>query len=779
MSIRVPYPVNHTLLMALRSTALSLALTACLHPAPAQPTAASIPTAGLTRFVDPRIGTGFHGHVFMGANVPFGAVQLGPSQLSTGWDWCSGYHVSDSTIVGFAHTHLNGTGIGDLGDILLMPTTGPVRLHKGTPADPAKGVKTDWRSGYTSLFRHATEQARPGYYAVRLDRYNIGVELTATERVGFHRYTFPKAKDAHILIDLQEGVGWDRATDTYLEKLNDTTLVGYRYSKGWAPDQRIYVALVFAKPIRSLTLYQDETPVRGRSARGPRTKGVVSFATRAGDQVLVKVGVSPVSSANALANLRAEVPHWRFDQVVASADAAWNRALGRVRVETADRDRLKVFYTALYHTLTAPSIFNDRNGDYRGADGQVHTGAGFTNLTTFSLWDTYRAAHPLHTLLHPTRVGDMINSMLAIFEQQGKLPVWHLVGNETNTMPGNSAIPVVADAILKGIGGFDVSKAYQAMKASAMLDERGLNWVKQTGYIPADAEVENVAKGLEFAIDDWCLAQVARKLGQTADYAYFSKRGQYYRNYFDPQTRFMRGRVSDSTWRTPFSPFVSRHMKDDFTEGNAWQYTWLVPQDVEGLMTLQGGEGGFVQKLDSLFVAKGDLGEEASGDITGLIGQYAHGNEPSHHITYLYAYAGQPWKTADKVRYILDSLYASRPDGLCGNEDVGQMSAWYVLSAMGFYPVNPANGLYVFGSPVFDEVTLNLDAGRTFRIRVKNNSARNRYIQRMRLNGKPYTRSYLRHSDILAGGDLVIEMGDQPSRVWGVAPADRPRSMPE
>ena len=754
-----------------RSALFSCLGLACLIPGASlgQRSRAVPSVTGLTRYVDPFIGTGFHGHVFMGANVPFGAVQLGPTQMSQGWDWCSGYHYSDSLIVGFAHTHLNGTGIGDLGDVLLMPTTGPVSLTRGTIKDS--------KSGYASRFSHTDETARPGYYRVKLQRYNIDVALTATQRVGLHEYTFPTSADAHIVLDLGEGIG-DKPTETYLEKLNDTTLVGYRFSRGWAPDQRLYFAVVLAKPMQQVTFYDDQTPVSGNSSvKSIRAKGVISFTTQANEKVRVKVGISPVSSANALANIRAELPHWNFDRVAAEADAAWNRELGKVVVKTTDQNRLKTFYTALFHTLVAPSLFNDHNGDYRGTDKKVYAKANFSNLTTFSLWDTYRAANPLFTITQPRRVADMVNSMLAIFDQQGKLPVWHLVGNETNTMPGNSAMPVIADACLKGIAGIDVSRAFNAMKKSAMLDERGLKFVKAEGFIPADSLVESVARGLEYAIDDWAIAQVAKKLGNQQDYAYFSQRATAYQQYFDPETRFMRGRVSASERRTPFSPLVSRHMKDDFAEGNAWQYTWLVPQDVEGLITLFKGEEHFTRKLDSLFVIQGDMGAEASGDITGLIGQYAHGNEPSHHITYLYAYVGQPWKTADKVRYILDSLYTTRPDGLSGNEDVGQMSAWYVLSSLGFYPVNPANGAYVFGSPVFDEATLNLENGKVFRMKTVNNSPVNRYIKRITLNGKPYTQSYLLHSTILAGGELVIDMDSKPGTTWGIRPADRPRSV--
>lgn len=722
----------------------------------------------LTKYVDPYIGSSFHGHVFVGANVPFGAVQLGPVNRSEGWDWCSGYHHSDSTIIGFSHTHLSGTGIGDLGDVLLMPATGTVRPRKGNP--PQYG------SGYYSLFDHQKETVRPGYYSVWLNRYGIRAELTATERVGLHRYSFPATDSAQVIVDLREGIGWDLATKTFLQKLNDSTVAGYRYSKGWATDQRLYFTLVFSRPMKSFSLFRDTVQQPGLELEDRFVKGIAFFDLKGADSVLVKVGISPVSIENAAQNIQAEIPHWNFSQVARSANAAWNRELNKIRISTKDEARKRIFYTAFYHTLVAPSIYNDHNGDYLGTDKKVYKGASFTNLTTFSLWDTYRAAHPLFTLTQSTRVNDMINSMLAIYQQQGKLPVWHLMGNETNTMPGYSSVQVVADAYLKGYRGFDTALAFEAVKATAMGEERGLKWVKQLGYIPADSMVESVAMGLEYAIADWGIAQMAKKMGSPEDVRYFSNRGRAYRNYFDKSTGFVRGRLSQQAWRTPFSPFVSRHMKDDFAEGNAWQYTWLVPQDVEGLMALLGGEKAFLRKLDSLFLLKVDMGKEASNDITGLIGQYAHGNEPSHHITYLYAFAGQPWKTADKVRFILDSLYSDRPDGLSGNEDVGQMSAWYIFSALGFYPVNPSNGLYVFGSPVVDQATVHTGKGTTFTIDVKNNSAANKYIQRITWNGKPYTRSYLLHRDLLQGGHLVIEMGSRPSATWGVKPADRPYS---
>jgi predicted alpha-1,2-mannosidase len=724
--------------------------------------------SSLTQYVDPFIGTGFHGHVFLGANVPFGAVQLGPVNMSYGWDWCSGYHYSDSLILGFAHTHLSGTGIGELGDINFMPVIGDVRMARGKSGNPS--------SGYYSSFSHDEEKAVPGYYSVHLKRYDIKVELTATGRVGFHQYTFPASEQSKIIINMEDGIGWDLPTDTYIKKEDDTTIVGFRFSKGWAVDQRIFFTAVFSKPIKEFIVYDSTARKEGRTLTGKKVRATALFSTTKDEKIKVKVGISPVSIENAAKNIQAEIPYWNFDEIVAKADVAWNIELNKIKVKTNDTARLKTFYTALYHTMIAPSIFNDHNGDYRGTDKNIYEKASFTNLTTFSLWDTYRAAHPLFTIFQADRVNDMVNSMLAIYKQQGKLPVWHLMGNETNCMPGYSSVQVVADAYLKGFRGFDTTLAWEAVKATAMGDERGLTYVKKYGYIPADSLVESVAMGMEYSIADWGIAQMAKQMGKAEEYDYFSKRALNYQHYFDSTIKFVRGKVSNNVWRTPFSPFVSRHMKDDFSEGNAWQYTWLVPQDVEGLIRLLGGEETFTKKLDSLFIVKGDMGKEASADITGLIGQYAHGNEPSHHITYLYPYVGQPWKTADKVRYILDNLYSDKHDGLSGNEDVGQMSAWYVLSSLGFYQVNPANGVYVFGSPVMDEVTLTLKGEKTFHIIVKNNSKENKYIQAIILNGKEYTNSYILYKDIMAGGEMTIEMGSQPSITWGVSKESRPYS---
>lgn len=715
-------------------------------------------------YVNPFIGTGGHGHVFLGANVPFGAVQLGPVNISEGWDWCSGYNYADSTIIGFSHTHLSGTGIGDLGDILVMPTTGALVMNKGSLKNP----------GNFSLFSHKTEVATPGYYSVRLKRYDIQAELTASTRVGFHQYTFPATQDAHIIFDLVQGIGWDRPVTAYIKKINDSTIAGYRFSKGWAPDQRIYFAAVFSKPFKSINLFKNGEMQSGDVSMGDSIKAAVNFSTYEGERIQLKVGISPVSMENSMLDINTEMPGWDFNAVKNEATAAWNRELEKVIVKTNNAKQKEIFYTALYHTFIAPSVFNDVNGDYYGTDKEVHNNASFTNLTTFSLWDTYRCENELLTILQPERVSDIINSMLAIYQQQGKLPVWHLMANETNTMPGNSATQVIADAYLKGIKGFDIPLAYEAVKNTAMLDERGMKYVKRYGYIPADSMVESVAMGMEYAIADGCTALMAKRMDKEDDYEYFNKRAGYYKNYYDSTVHFMRGRISSTQWREPFSPFISRHMKDDFTEGNAWQYTWLAPQDVHGLIHLLGGDAAFIKKLDSLFVVKGDMGKEASNDITGLIGQYAHGNEPSHHITYLYAYAGQPWKTAEKVRFILDSLYSNNPDGLSGNEDVGQMSAWYVMSALGFYPVHPAGGMYIFGSPLFDEVRIDVGNSKSFTIMVKNNSSKNKYIQRVTLNNNNYTKSYLLHSDIMSGGELIIEMGNKPSKKWGTAITDRP-----
>lgn len=723
-------------------------------------------TTDLTKYVDPYIGTGYHGHVFLGAHVPFGAVQVGPTNYVKGWDWCSGYHYSDSIVTGFSQLHLSGTGIGELGDVLITPFTGELKTSPGTEKDPL--------SGYASKYTHQDEIAKAGYYSVVMNRYDIRVELTAAERVAFHKYTFPDAQQAHIAVNLTSGIGWDQPTMGNLTKIDAQTFTGYRFSTGWAKDQRVYFAIKLSRPVSDIKFFNNEIPITGDSVKGIKVVGVLGFSTKKGEEVFLKVGISPVSEKNALANIEAEIPGWDFGKITMNAHDRWNNELGRIKVKGKNDHDLRTFYTALYHSFTSPVLFNDFNGDYRGADKQVYTNPGFKNYSVFSLWDTYRAEQPLFTILQPDRINDMVNTMLNIYKQQGKLPIWHLMGNETDCMVGYSAVPVIADAIFKGFTGFDVSLAFEAMKASSTRDDYGMKFIREKGYIPADKEKESVSKAMEYCISDWCIAQVAKKLGKKEDYEYYSKRAVAYSIYFDKVRQFVRPVMNDGKFREPFSPFQSIHEWGDYTEGNAWQYTWLVPHDVKGLISLFGGDLPFITKLDSLFFVKGDMGEKASSDISGLIGQYAHGNEPSHHITYLYAYAGQQWKTAEKNHYIQRFLYTDKPDGLCGNEDCGQMSAWYIFSAMGFYPVNPANGTFVFGSPLFDEVTINLPGEKQFTIKVSNNNETNIYIQSVKLNGDPYSHSYLNYNDIMRGGNMEIEMGPVPNKQFGFDSKDRP-----
>ena len=716
-------------------TAAGLLLTACAQPAA---------EGNYTRFVDPKIGTGGHGHVFVGANVPFGMVQVGPTSIPQSWDWVSGYHDSDSTVVGFSHTHLSGTGIGDLFDVTVMPVVGEVTYARGEEKDP--------QSGLWSYADRTKEAVRPGYYSVPLVRYDITAEMTATERVGLHRYTFPAAEDAAVVFDLENGGCWDKATETHLEQEGDTRITGWRYSTGWAKDQRVYFVAEFSKPFAKF-----ET-VGERYARA-------SFSTNDGEQVLVKVALSPVSVEGAEANLAAELPGWDFEATVQAADAKWNAELSKVKITTTDQTARRIFYTALYHTMVAPSVFCDVNGDYYGSDHAIHRAADFTNYTTFSLWDTYRAAMPLMTVLHPEKMADIVQTMLHIADEQGRLPVWHLWGNETDCMVGNPGIPVVADAIVKGIEGFDREKAFEAIKKAAMNPDRGNGLRMRYGYIPCDLFNEAVAYDMEYALADGAAARAAEALGRTEDAAYFTERSRSYRNYFDPATRFMRGRDSRKGWRTPFDPFHSTHRADDYCEGNAWQYTWLAPHDVEGLQGCFGSRAKLIEKLDSLFIVSPVIqGGNTSPDISGLIGQYAHGNEPSHHILYLYTMLGQPWKTADKVREVLTTLYHDQPDGLSGNEDVGQMSAWYILSSLGMYEVEPAGGRYWFGSPLFDRAEIKVPGG-TFTVTAENNSAENKYIQRVWLDGQLYTKPWIAHADVVRGGELRFEMGAEP-KVW-------------
>ncbi len=706
-----------------------------------------------TSYVDQTIGTGGHGHVFYGANVPFGFVQLGPTSIPQKWDWCSGYHVSDSTVIGFPHTHLSGTGIGDLHDITVMPVVGEVTYARGTEEDP--------QSGLWSYSNRSKEMARPGYYRTSLLRYGVDVELTATARVGFHKYTFPTSDKSAIVFDLENGGCWDAPTEGFIKVENETTISGYRYSKGWASDQRVFFRAEFSQPFTGVTFIENNKQEKGTEKKAQKLYARFDFKTTADKPVFVKVALSPTSTDGAADNMKAELPGWDFEATVKAADESWNKELSKIAVTTADDKNKRIFYTSLYHTMIAPSVFCDVDGDYYGADQQMHKSDGFVNYTTFSLWDTYRAAHPLMTLIHTDKMKDIIQTMLHIYAQQGKLPVWHLMGCENYCMVGNPGIPVVADAILKNIEGFDYEKAYEALKNSAMLPERGMEFRLKYGFIPADLANEAIAYDMEFALADWTVAQVAKKLGKTEDYEYFLNRSHSYRNYFDKSVGFMRGRFENGEFRTPFNPFHASHRKDDYCEGNAWQYTWLAPHDVEGLVDLFGSKEAFVSKLDSLFVAEGDAGSEASPDMSGMIGQYAHGNEPSHHILYMYTKVGEPWKAADGVRKVLNTLYTDQRDGLSGNEDVGQMSAWYVLSSMGFYQMEPAGGRFFFGSPLFDTVTLKVPGGQ-FEIVATGNSDTNHYIQSIRLNGQPYTKSWIDYQDIMKGGKLELQMGSNP-----------------
>jgi len=701
-----------------------------------------------TRYVDPYIGSGGHGHVFVGANVPFGMVQLGPQQIRDAWDWCSGYHYSDTLVIGFSHTHLTGTGIGDLGDIVLMPYD-PSKVRYACEYMPRK--KAEAKHVYAYL-DHAREVVRPGFYSLEMPDYGVNVRLSATDRTGIHEYTFSGDESA-VLVDLCSGIGWDGVTDWSLVVKDDTHIEGYRSSSGWAKDHTCWFAAEFSEPFTvgdTLSITDNEQAVS------------LLFDTSDKKCIYVKVGISPVSCANAWENLAAEQPGWDFEGVASSAKNRWNKELGRIDIEPMDERQQRIFYTALYHTMIAPELFSDVNGQYRGADGKVHE-SDENQYTVLSLWDTYRAASPLMTVINPDMSKAMASTLMNIYNQQGKLPVWHLAGNETDCMVGNPGVIVMADLVLKGFAD-DAHAALEAMKVSAMRDERGQELLKEYGFIPFDksTEVETVSKAMEFAIADACIVKVAELQGDTSAVEYFGKRSDAWKMYYDPSVGFVRGRASDGSWRTPFDPFKAIHMKSDFTEGNAWQYTWLVPQDVEGLIEMLGGPQAFADKLDTFFVIEGDFGPDAN-DVTGLIGQYAHGNEPSHHVAYLYNYIGQQAKCAEKVRHILDYLYFDDHSGVCGNEDAGQMSAWHILSSLGLYQVDPAKGDFHFGSPAVKKAVLQTGEGKTFTVLAKNNSKDNVYIKSAFLNGKRLDRSYVTYDEIVAGGTLEFIMTGSPS----------------
>lgn len=712
----------------------------------------------LTDWVDPRIGTGDHGHVFVGANVPQGMVNVGPTQIETGWDWCSGYHASGDSIVGFSHLHLSGTGCSDLGDVALMPSLGTLE-HS--------------RQGLASPYSHESEQVRPGYYSVELLRDHIQAEMTCTERVAMHRYTYPttteaSASAAYLTLDLCNAVG-DNLRAARVYPVDDHTIVGFRNSHGWAGWQDVFFCIEFSLPYQLEGEWGDYSTLR--------------FDLPDSRQLLTKVALSPVSEVNAQLNLSAELPGWDFEAVQQAALDAWEHELHRVEATFTTEREARIFYTGMYHFMVAPQTWCDVNGDYMGSDNVVRRNGQFHNYTTWSLWDTYRAAHPLATLIMPDRLTDYAQSMLGIYRQQGELPVWHLMSNETYCMVGCPAVPVLADLCLKGVEGFDRREAFKAMKESLLKDNRSLHWMKSLGYVPYDrGDWEPVAKSLEYYLADWSAAQVAGSLSHSgdaqadstyrADSIYFADRSMGYRRLFDPELLCMRALDTQGVLR-PREGFNPCHQTSDYTEGNPWQYTWLVPHDVHGLVSCFPTEQAFVERLDSLFLASSQLNADANPDITGLIGQYAHGNEPSHHVIYLYNYVGQPWKAARRLRQVMDQLYTDQPAGLCGNEDVGQMSAWYILSALGLYQVAPCGGIYAIGSPLVQQATLHVGNQRTFVIRTHGNSSRNIYVQRLTLNGQPYPYSYLRHQDIVRGGVLEVWMGSKPSK-WGTDPAYRP-----
>lgn len=675
----------------------------------------------------------------MGANVPFGLVQLGPTEPTRGWDWCSGYYYDDDELIGFGHMHLSGTGIGCLGDVAFLP----VKDFKQT----------------STRFKHEAEKVHPGYYSVQLTDPNVLVELTATERCGFHRYTFKNGAKAQLALDLSQCIGWDKLNDCLLTQESATRLTGFRRSNGWAADRRIYFSIDFSQPV---TVHRLDSMERVVVSVADNTK-----------PLLVKVALSPVSIDKAKLNMQAELAGWDFDAAVKSADEAWNRELARIEIQTNDQTKKRVFYTAMYHLMTSCSKFNDVDREYRGADGKVHK-ADFTNYTTLSLWDTYRAAHPLMTVAFPEMQRDFAQTFLNIYKQQGRLPVWHLMGSETDCMVGNPGAIVLADLTMKGFVE-DKELALEALKATQMKDIRSLGLLKKYGYIPWNLEPENetVAKALEYCAADDGVAKVAKLLGKKDDYEYFFNRSRSYKKYYDPETRFLRAVDTDGKFRLPFNPFFAEHRTNDYTEGNAWQYTFLVPHDVKGLIKLFGSDKAFMSKLDSLFFVEGWAGDNASPDMSGMTGQYAHGNEPSHHVIYMYNYAGRPDKAAPLLRKMLNEMYLDQPDGLSGNEDVGQMSAWYILSSVGLYQVDPVGGRFVIGSPLFDKATVNVGGGKTFTVVAKNNSDKNIYVQSARLNGKTLKNSYVDFNDIRHGGTLELVMGPKPSK-WATTTACRP-----
>lgn len=725
-----------------------------------------------TAFVNPFIGTGDHGHTFPGATFPHGMVQLSPDTRIFEWDACSGYHSTDSTINGFSHTHLSGTGIGDYCDILVMPIVGEPDIRKAGPQSQ--------QTSFASPFKKETEKAVPGYYSVELNRYKVKAELTATQRAGFHKYTFPVSEKAGLLIDL-DYTNQNHPTDSViLEVVSDTEIRGLKKSSGWARQQWVYFYAVSSKPFTSATIYKNDTILPGTKRLNDKSgKIFLSFNTKDKEEVMLKVGISAVDMDGARKNLDQEIPAWDFESVKINTRKAWNDYLAKVDVETKDETEKRIFYTALYHTAIAPNIFSDVDGRYRGMDKQIHQ-SNDNVYTVFSTWDTMRALHPLLTIIDPDLNQNFIRTLLLKHKEGGILPMWELAANYTATMIGYNAVPIIVDSYMKGDRNFDLNLAYQAMLKTSGYDTTGIKdtpayvnalmpiskkYKNEIGYIPWDKELESVAKGLEYSYDDWCILQVAKDRKDTANIARFEKLATNYKNYFDPQTGFMRGKDLNGNWHVPFNPQSSDHRNDDYTEGTAWQWLWFVPHQVDSLVQLLGGKEKFVMKLDELFSADSKIvGTKTSVDISGMIGQYAHGNEPSHHIIHLYNYVDQSYKTQALVDSVLYSLYSDKPAGLSGNEDCGQMSAWFVLNAMGFYQVCPGNPIYSIGRPIFDKVHIALPAGKFFDIITYNNSRKNKYIESIKLNDKKLEKPFFTHAELMAGGKLEMVMTDKPKK---------------
>lgn len=715
----------------------------------------------LINYTNPFIGTGGHGHTYPGATVPFGMLQVSPVNGISSWDWCSGYHYSDSIAIGFSHLSLSGTGIGDLADVLFMPINKAVDL--------SKMPKSRDSLAYKSSYSHSNEKATPGYYQVFLKDHNVNVELTTSLRTAFHKYTYSKDDEQSVIIDLGFGINWDKATNTSITVEDDYTITGHRFSTGWAKNQKVFFAAKFSKPIIKNSLAQDEKIVEIINEQAIKSAAQLFFNKDEGNELFVKVALSSVSIENAKDNL--DEGAFDFDTVKTQSENTWNTALSKIKVETPVDSLKTIFYTAMYHTQVAPVTFSDKNGQFRKENDSIVTAENYTAYSTLSLWDTFRAEHPLLTLLAPDKVSDITNTMLEYYKTKNILPVWTLYGNETNTMTGYHSIPVIVEAYLKGIKGFDAEKAYEAMKTTMMQDERGLNHYKKYGYIPYNLLDESVTITLEYAYNDWCVAQMAKALNKKDDYKFFLNRSKASKYLFDNATGFMRGKSADGkSWHEPFDPKYSNHREHtDYTEGNAWQHSWFTPHNVEEVIALHGSNDIFTSRLEQLFTESSEInGENISADISGLIGQYAHGNEPSHHIAYLFNHAGKPWRTQYWVRQILDTQYNTTPNGLSGNEDCGQMSAWYVLSSIGLYAMNPASAEYEIGSPIFEKSTITLPNGKTFSIEAEHVSNENIYIQSATLNASLFNTTTISHKTILNGGTLHFVMGKTPNKNWGV-----------